>query len=332
MKKDPQTLLVAVLAAGLMVGCGADGSQQIVFDGTADGLHKSVEKIESKIKPARKAELEHAVEVYLADVAAPHRGEGPSTTTPIGSLSGIALSDFLAQAKRIELIAVDKETKEHPAWVNPRLVDSMKLELEALASNRLKLNSSNFVTLDQVPFTEVSFIPPPDTDARSDNNKAIFAFRMSNASGLTVYRPTFSIRIDVPGEQLPVYSGDLVWADPVGIPEGTSRLVDLSCCSILREPFLNKRLRQLDERAKISVELKSVEDYRKRNPLRTRGYTTRDLERERDLQACVREIEMRLDRWTPQTSGAPCRRLANTGRNGSEQLQVASKAVNSRGR
>ncbi|QRD62654.1 hypothetical protein H8Z72_22730 (plasmid) [Xanthomonas citri pv. citri] len=332
MKKAPPNLLAAALAAGLLAGCNADGHQEIVFDGTAAGLHTAVAQLESKLQPERKAELDHAVEVYLANIAAPKSGQDLSATTPIGSLSGIVLSDFLAQAKRIEQVEVPAAVTRHPAWVNPRLVDSMKLELAALASNREKLNDESFLTLDQVPFTEVSFIAPPNTDAHTENNKAIFAFRMSNTSGLTVYRPTFSVRIDVPDEQLPVYRGDLTWTDPVGVPDGTSRLIDLSCCSILREPFLNKRLRQLEERAKITVELLSVEDYRKRNPLRTRGYDARDLGREHDLQTCVREVEARLDRWTPQTSGAACRRLATTGRSGSEQLAAASLAVGQRTR
>ncbi|MCW0399285.1 hypothetical protein NB700_001841 [Xanthomonas sacchari] len=332
MKKAPQTLLSVALAASILTGCSAVDNQKIVFDGTPEGLHKAVDGLAPKLSPGRKAELDHAVQVYLAELAAPRLGQALNTTTPLESLSAIALSDFLAQAKRIESSEVVTVNREHPTWVNPRLLDSMKLELGALASNRQKLNAENFLTLDQVPFTQVSFIPPPQSDARSDNNRAIFAFRMSNNSGLTVYRPTFRVRIDVPGEQLPVYTGDLVWTDPVGIPDGTSRLVDLSCCSIVREPFLNKRLRQLDERASITVELVSVEDYRKRNPLRTRGYTTRDMERERDLQACVREVEMRIDRWTPQRSGAACRRLATTGRSGSDQLEMASMAVNSRGR
>lgn len=328
MNRPLKSTLSAALIAALMVGCGSHGQQRIIFDGTPEGLRKAVAEIAGKLKPEQQKEVQTALELYLDD-----QGAEPSslrTVVPIESLSGAALSDFLAQARRINEAEADVRADEHPVWVNPRLVEIMKLELQALADNRAKLNAAGFFTLDELPFTAPSFIPPPNTEVRVENNKAIFAFRMSNKSGLTIYRPTFNVRVEVPGEPLPIYTGKLVWEDPVGVPDGSSRLVDLSCCSIVREPYLNKRLRQLDERARISVELLSVEDYRKRNPLRTVGYTTRDQERERDLVACIADVETRIDVWTPQRSVPACRRLSRTSRTGSEQLASAVNSISTR--
>ncbi|MBD3978873.1 hypothetical protein GUH88_04810, partial [Xanthomonas citri pv. citri] len=82
---------------------------------------------------------------------------------------------------------------DHPTWINSRMVETMQMELKALESNRLSLNQAGYFSLDQLQFNPPSFIPPPDGDVKVANNRAIFAFRMSNATGLTIYKPTFDV-------------------------------------------------------------------------------------------------------------------------------------------
>lgn len=82
---------------------------------------------------------------------------------------------------------------------------------------------------------------------------------MSNSTGLSLYEPTFDVRIEVPGENAGLHPGRLTWNDAIGIPDGSSRLVELTCCSIVEQPYLNKRLRQLPENARIKASLVGVE-------------------------------------------------------------------------
>lgn len=329
MKNQLTSVLAAALIGLSAGGCTQYGQQRINFDGTPEGLRKSVQTIANQLKPERKAEVQHALDIYLSQQEEPSESR-LRTTTPIASLSGVTLGDFLAQARRIEDAEPEFAVTDYPTWINPRLVSVMQLELDALEENREALNSAGFFTLDELPFSQVSFIPPPHSDVRVANNKAIFAFRMWNNTGLTIYRPVFNVRIQMPGEELPAYSGRLTWDDPVGIPDGGSRLVDLSCCSIVREPYLNKRLRQLNEKASISVELVAVEDYRKRNPLRTVGYSSREQVRERNLIACIADINARIEKWTPARSVRPCKQILASTRTGSEQLAEAVQALSSR--
>lgn len=330
MDKTRKNLLSATLVAVLLVGCSSSVNQRIEFDGTAHGLRKAVAEIAADMPEKKRGAVTQALETYLSNIDGAGTSQAVVAAAPLASLSGIKLSDFIALADRLAEPALKDAAVQHPTWVNPRLVEVMKLELQALADNRDRLVSAGYFTLEQMPYTAPSFIPPPSTNVRVDSNKAIFAFRMSNNTGLTIYRPAFNVRITVPGEELPVYSGRLVWDDPVGIPDGISRLVDLSCCSIVKEPYLNKRLRQLDERADIKIELVGVEDYRKRNPLRMMGFTQRDLARQRDLEGCIKDIELRMDRWTPAVASKACRQVGASSLDGSTQLMTALEVVGGR--
>lgn len=327
-----KTLLSAALVAGLLAGCTQSDNQRIEFDGTEAGLREAVSKIAQELPKERRGDLNHALDIYLAQQSAAENSQALDVATPLASLTGIRLVDFLSIADRLEEPTLEEGKADHPAWLNPQLVDVMKLELNALVQNRERLNSGGYFTLDQMPHTAPSFIPPPNSEVRVENNKAIFAFRMSNNTGLTLLRPTFDVRVSMPGETLPVYTGTLTWNDPVGIPDGTSRLVDLSCCSIVREPYLNKRLRQLDESAQISVQLVSVEDYRKRNPLRLVGYSHRDQAREQNLAACIKDIELRIEAWTPTNASRACKELSLGSLDGSKQLSMAIDNIKVRNR
>ena len=329
MRKPRTTLIALALAAGLLAGCDRASDQKIVFDGTEKGLREAVTKLAQERKEQSRAVLMSALDTYLEHL----KEDAPATldtAAPIESLSGISVRDFLSQAEQIKSFEAPVSDSQYPVWTNGRRLEVMQLELQALENNRQSLNRAGHFTLDQLAFNPPSFIPPPEGEVRVAENRAIFAFRMSNETGLAIYRPTFRVRVQLPGEEMPVYSGELTWNDPVGIPDGTSRLIDLSCCSILKEPYLNKRMRQLQETAQISVELVSVEDYRKRNPLRTTGYTTQDYQREQDLKACARDVQSRMDSWTPKRSVPACKRLARNTRSGSQQLSAAIQTVSNR--
>ena len=331
MRKHKTTLLTAALAVGLLAGCGNQEGREIVFDGTEEGLKKVVASLASSGKKGGDAELTKALDIYLAHIKRPNRS-GVDNATPLAAMSGITTDEFIGQARQIQETTVPELEAEHPAWINPRLVETMRLELTALESNRQSLNQAGWFTLDQMQFNPPSFIPPPDGDVKVANNRAIFAFRMSNSTGLSLYKPTFDVRIEVPGEEMPVYTGRLTWNDAIGIPDGSSRLVELTCCSIVEQPYLNKRLRQLPENARIKASLVGVEDFRKRNPLRTNGYTEDSLQRERLLGACIKDIESRIDTWTPKRAAAPCRALAKNHKTGSEQLADGLQATSNRRR
>jgi hypothetical protein len=331
MRKHKTTLLTATLAAGLLVGCGEKGGRTIEFDGSEAGLRKTVATLAAASKKETGDELKKALDIYLSHLKGGDKS-GVDTATPLKALSGITVSEFINQAHQIQETNVPVLPAEHPTWINSRMVGTMRMELQALESNRLALNQAGYFSLDQLQFNPPSFIPPPGGDVKVANNRAIFAFRMSNATGLTIYKPTFDIRIEVPGEEMPAYTGRLSWNDPIGIPDGTSRLVELTCCSILEQPFLNKRLRQLPEKAHITAELVGVEEFRKRNPLRTVGYDAGDRMRERLLEACVKDIDSHLDTWTPTRSAAPCRALAKNHKTGSEQLADGLQATSNRRR
>ncbi|APO97757.1 hypothetical protein IPT12_15130 [Xanthomonas perforans] len=331
MRKHKETLLTATLCAGLLIGCGEKGGRLIEFDGSEAGLRKAVATMAAASKKETGDELKKALDIYLSHLKGSDQSD-VDTATPLKALSGITVAEFINQARQIQDTKMTELPADHPTWINSRMVETMQMELKALESNRLSLNQAGYFSLDQLQFNPPSFIPPPDGDVKVANNRAIFAFRMSNATGLTIYKPTFDVRIEVPGEQMPAYTGRLSWNDPIGIPDGTSRLVELTCCSILEQPFLNKRLRQLPEKAHIKAELVGVEDFRKRNPLRTVGYGASDLTRERLLEACVKDIEAHLDTWTPKRSAAPCRALAKNHKTGSEQLADGLQATSNRRR
>jgi len=331
MRKHKKTLLTMALAAGLLAGCTKSGGRTIEFDGSEDGLRKAIAALSAKEQKAAGAELSKALEIYLSHLKSDGRS-GLDTATPLSALNGMTVEEFTRQARQIQDTNVPAIDPEHPVWINGRLVETMRMELKALESNRLALNQSGYFTLDQLQFNPPSFIAPPDGDVKVANNRAIFAFRMSNSTGLTINKPSFDVRIEVPGEEMPVYTGRLTWSDAIGIPDGSSRLVELTCCSILEQPYLNKRLRQLPENARISASLVSVEDFRKRNPLRTVGYTADDLARERLLGACTKDIESRMDTWTPKRAAAPCRALARNHKTGSQQLADGLDATSNRRR
>lgn len=201
-------------------------------------------------------------------------------------------------------------------WRNRFILKQLE-DTEVLLKARKEVSRyKDLFTVDQMEFLDAQFIPPqPGMPLGQD--VATFAVKFRNDTGFNLYKPSFSLKITVPGEELPVLDTVLVYDPSKGaksvqkkqpILPGTTETVLLTCCNSFSDPLTNSRLRRLPPNARIDMNLVGIDDYAGKNLIQNSMYTAQDHATYTAAVACMEEIRADVDGWRQSNQSEACDR------------------------
>lgn len=186
------------------------------------------------------------------------------------------------------------------AALTSRLLEQYQLERTLLVEARERIQESGKNTINEYPIVDFAFIPPR-ADLPMEFDKARFIVTLRNDSGFDAYRPSFTVVIRDPNEEIPLLERAFEFEkleEPIG--PGETKMLEMSCCGISSDPYHNRILKQLSEDALIEVNLTSVMNHGTTPILDTQGFAMKDFLRLGVVTRCIKQIEGQVGTWVPR--------------------------------
>ncbi|OJY61785.1 MAG: hypothetical protein BGP10_04590 [Rhodanobacter sp. 68-29] len=300
---------ILLISAALLAGCQSEPRIQLRKGQTLEAA------IDAAIKRAPRREAAQAAKARDAFVKAYITNPRPDLPEA-SAVVGMRLDDFIRFTTRTlgkpdNLVHAPAEDASAPDPVrNTSLLRTLRLDKELLELARDQAQQSGLFTVDQFEWPKPAFVPPAE-GALGVDDQATFAFTFVNHTDMDVYNPIFHLTVTLPSGEV-VFDENLKGpdqkpSDRVPIPAEQPTLLQFTCCNIATAPLLNQVMHQLPLGARFDYSLVSIDDYTRRNKLDTRGFTTSRYARLKATEACMADIESRLETWTPQSAVAACR-------------------------
>ena len=205
-------------------------------------------------------------------------------------------------------LPTEEEDVTTRVWRNKFILAQLKDEQAILSARRDAARYEDLFTIDQLEFLDASYIPPQPGMAIG-KDVASFVLKFHNKTGFNLYKPAFHVVVSEQDDPVAVVDSVLAYGEAGKdnpIAPGETETVVLTCCSSFMDPVTNARLRDLSPRAKVDINLVSINDYANKNLIADTVYTAEDNQRLTAVRTCITEIEADPLKWSQQTMSEAC--------------------------
>lgn len=277
-------------------------------------LAKYVAAGPSATQPERAKVVESLKAVYFTGDAL--RADLPAAVPPASNLHRLRFDDLPVLAARFSEWAkngqvaphqpLPEESETERRWRNDYLVSQLEVQRDILSAKRELARYRDLFTVDELQFTNASFIPPQE-GVPIGQDKAMFLATFTNTAMFNVYGVGFHVVVTDPRMKFPVVDQILkldAIKDPIKV--GETRELQLTCCDSFADPTRNLQLRTLPLDSDIQMDLVVVNDHSKKNRLEKASFTSAENLQLVATETCMADIKSGMDTWTPEQASPAC--------------------------